>query len=308
MDHIYTTNQPGLHELLAEIRRTTDAFDGTVLIGEFEYSTPLPALASHYGTEAHPIIHLPFNFNLIGMPWNASTVRTFVERYEEALPDYAQPNYVLGNHDKPRIATHVGDGQARVAMMALLTLRGTPFIYYGDEIGMTNVPDPGRACAGSVAQTLPELSRDPVADADAVGLLADGRILRPAEYAVAAGGRRRRRVTSRTSARTTVRCLRLTRELLHLRRDYEPLAAGVYRTIPSESDHAFVFEREHAGGRAVVALNFGAASVDVPVPGAGVVAVSTRMDRRDERCGSTIRLRAEEGCVILIDDAVRRRV
>src|SRR5574341_986768 len=55
------------------------------------------------------------------------------------LPSYAWPNWVLGNHDKPRIATRIGAAQARVAAMLLLTLRGTPTMYYGDEIGMHDV-------------------------------------------------------------------------------------------------------------------------------------------------------------------------
>ena len=58
------------------------------------------------------------------------------------LPSYAWPNWVLGNHDKSRIATRVGPAQARVAAMLLLTLRGTPTMYYGDEIGMHDVTIP----------------------------------------------------------------------------------------------------------------------------------------------------------------------
>ncbi len=301
MDHIYTTNQPGLHELLTEIRETTDAFDDVVLIGEFEYSTPLSVLAGHYGTAADPIVHLPFNFNLIGMPWDASTVREFVERYEEALPDFAQPNYVLGNHDKPRIASHVGDGQARVAMMLLLTLRGTPFIYYGDEIGMTNVPIPAARAQDPWARTIPELSRDPARtpmqwDASPTGGFSDS----TDEPWLPVGDTAACNVEDQLEDERSL--LRLTRELLHFRRDYEPLAAGGYRTIHGSCKDCFVYEQEDERRRIIVALNFGVASVDVALPGAGIVAISTHMDRRDERCGSSIRVRADEGCVILIDE------
>ncbi len=54
----------------------------------------------------------------------------------------AWPNWVIGNHDQPRIATRIGAAQARIAAMLLLTLRGTPTMYYGEEIGMTNVEIP----------------------------------------------------------------------------------------------------------------------------------------------------------------------
>ena len=69
-----------------------------------------------------------------------------VARYEAALPPGGWPNWVLGNHDQPRIAARVGQAQARIAAMLLLTLRGTPTLYYGDEIGLGHVPiPPGRA-------------------------------------------------------------------------------------------------------------------------------------------------------------------
>ena len=55
------------------------------------------------------------------------------------MPAGAWPNWVLGNHDRPRVASRVGQDQARVAAMLLLTLRGTPTLYYGDEIGMHQV-------------------------------------------------------------------------------------------------------------------------------------------------------------------------
>ena len=69
-------------------------------------------------------------------------MRTFVDAYEAALPAYGWPNYVLGNHDQTRVATRIGSAQARVAALLLLTLRGTPFIYYGDELGMRDVDIP----------------------------------------------------------------------------------------------------------------------------------------------------------------------
>ena len=62
--------------------------------------------------------------------------RELIADYEAALPAGGWPNWVLGNHDQPRIASRVGPAQARVAAMLLLTLRGTPTLYYGDEIGM----------------------------------------------------------------------------------------------------------------------------------------------------------------------------
>ena len=80
-------------------------------------------------------MHLPFNFSLLETPWNARAIGRAVDRYEALLPPGGWPNWVLGNHDRPRVASRIGQAQARIAAMLLMTLRGTPTLYYGDEIG-----------------------------------------------------------------------------------------------------------------------------------------------------------------------------
>lgn len=90
--------------------------------------------------------HLPFNFQLINTPWGAAYVRQVVDEYEASVPKECWPNGVLGNHDQRRIASRVGARQARVAAVLLLTLRGTPTLCYGDEIGMMDIAvEPGQA-------------------------------------------------------------------------------------------------------------------------------------------------------------------
>src|SRR5712664_979464 len=92
----------------------------------------------YYGVE-RPGVHLPFNFQLIDTPWEAHTLAAAITNYEAALPQGGWPNWVLGNHDRPRVATKRGQAQARVAAVLLLTLRGTPTLYYGDELGLSDV-------------------------------------------------------------------------------------------------------------------------------------------------------------------------
>jgi alpha-glucosidase len=97
---------------------------------------PLERLLMYYGEDLKGV-HLPFNFQIVTMEgWDAQTVRRLVDDYEAALPEGAWPNWVLGNHDVPRIATRAGAKGARLAATLLLTLRGTPTLYYGDEVGM----------------------------------------------------------------------------------------------------------------------------------------------------------------------------
>jgi alpha-glucosidase len=115
-----------------------------VLIGEIYL--PLPELVRYYGlpensdTTQLTGANLPFNFHLIQTAWQANAIAAVINKYESLLPTGAWPNYVLGNHDQPRLATRIGAQQARLAAMLLLTLRGTPTLYYGDELGMTDIP------------------------------------------------------------------------------------------------------------------------------------------------------------------------
>ncbi len=87
-------------------------------------------------------MHLPFNFQLIENVWDAAVLRRLIADYEASLPAWGWPNWVIGSHDAPRIAARIGDAQARVAAMLLLTLRGTPTLYQGDEIGIGEVAIP----------------------------------------------------------------------------------------------------------------------------------------------------------------------
>ncbi len=143
---VYSLDQPETHDAIAEMRALADTYEDRVLIGEAYL--PIDQLMAYYGVE-QPGFHLPFNFHLIKSPWDPQVIAALIEQYEGALAGGAErwPNWVLGNHDRSRVASRIGPAQARVAAMLLLTLRGTPTIYQGEEIGMTDVPIPTQACA-----------------------------------------------------------------------------------------------------------------------------------------------------------------
>ncbi|MBV9077236.1 MAG: alpha-amylase, partial [Methylobacteriaceae bacterium] len=129
----HSADQPEVHEVIAGMRRVIDSYQDRVLIGEIYL--PIERLVAYYGKDLTGA-QLPFNFQLIQTAWNARAISRLVAEYEAALPAGGWPNWVLGNHDQPRIAARIGAAQARVAAMLLLTLRGTPTMYYGDEIGL----------------------------------------------------------------------------------------------------------------------------------------------------------------------------
>lgn len=136
---IYSTDQPEVHDIVRKMREVLDTYDERMMIGEVYL--PVHKLVAYYGVDLKGA-HLPFNFQLISLPWDSRLIASALIEYEAALPVQGWPNWVLSNHDKTRIASRVGFHQARVAAMLLLTLRGTPTIYYGDEIGMRDVSIP----------------------------------------------------------------------------------------------------------------------------------------------------------------------
>lgn len=163
LNHIYTQSVSGIHDLIRQMRDVIDEYDGRVMIGEIYLS--LDELVAYYGRFLDEC-HLPANFHLIlNKRWQAAAVRQLVARYEAVLPAGAWPNWVLGNHDQHRVATRVGQAQARIANMLLLTLRGTPTTYFGEEIGMENGRIPPEFVQDPPAVNQPQIAhiigRDP---------------------------------------------------------------------------------------------------------------------------------------------------
>jgi alpha-glucosidase len=137
--HLYDISQPEMHPLLAEMRALLDSYPQSYAVGEAFWLTPEKA-ASYCGSQS---LHAVFNFSYTNTRWSAYRFMAAVRRWEAALGSERWPNYVLGNHDISRLAsrytTDESDARLKVAAAMLLTLRGTPFIYYGEEIGMRDI-------------------------------------------------------------------------------------------------------------------------------------------------------------------------
>jgi alpha-glucosidase len=286
LHHIYSQNQPEVHAVIRRMRALLDEYDARVLIGEIYL--PYTDLMAYYGTQFDEC-HLPFNFQLILTPWNAGAVRQVVEEYEAALPADGWPNWVLGNHDQHRLATRVGADQARVATMLLLTLRGTPTCYYGDELGMENVSIPAEYVQDPPAVLQPDIAhligRDPERtpmqwnDSPNAGFADPG--VRP--WLPLADDYHARNVAAQTAAPTSM--LSFFRALAALRQRSPALRVGDYRTVESGKEELFAYLRtaQTADGseqRYLVVLNFGAAThrLDLSALGKqGTILLSTNM-------------------------------
>ncbi|ULQ58701.1 alpha-glucosidase [Brucepastera parasyntrophica] len=146
--HIYDRNQPETHDICREIRGLTDSYDGSrVLVGEI-FVRDVEIAASYQGN-GNDELHLAFNMEMLYIRWSARVFAKTIARWYAALPGSGWPNFTFSNHDQPRHATRFGvrneDHQLarmQIIAMLLLTLRGTPFMYYGEEIGMKNVRVP----------------------------------------------------------------------------------------------------------------------------------------------------------------------
>ena len=182
---LHSSDQPEIHDVIAEMRAIVDRYDERVLIGEIYL--PIEKLVAYYGKDLGGA-HLPFNFQLIHATWRAPVIAKLVIDYEGALPAGGWPNWVLGNHDQPRIAARVGEAQARVAAMLLLTLRGTPTMYYGDEIGIWKDRHFAERGAGSMGEERAGIGTGPRPVAHAVSMGRDAVCWLHARQTMAAGG------------------------------------------------------------------------------------------------------------------------
>jgi alpha-glucosidase len=300
LKRVYSENGEGIHDLIRQFRSAFDEYADRVIVGEIAYSTDPAFITSFYGTDAKPFgdeIHLPFNFALCMLPWRADVLRAFIDAYDAAIPPYGWGNYVLGNHDQPRIASKVGAGQARNATLLLLTLRGTPTMYYGDELGMEDVAidpsqyqDPQGINLG--------ISRDPERtpmqwDASPNA----GFTSAPAPWLPVAPDYAARNVAvQRDDPRSF---LTFCRRLIALRRAEDALREGAYASFDAP-DGVLAWTR---GGTFAVVLNLTPNPVSVALPAPGTIALNTPLDRDGETVGMAVDLRGDEGVLIRLAGA-----
>ena len=277
---------PAMDERLRELRAVADDYPDRVLIGEV-YMEPR-RMVRYYGPGGRGA-HLPFNTALVTLPWQAGAIRAAVEACEAALPEGAWPNWVLGNHDQSRVATRLGPAQARVAAMLLLTLRGTPTLYYGDELGLPDVPVPP-ARVVDVAGRDPQRSPMPWTTGPGAGFTTGDAWLPitddPGRFSVEAQERDPRSM------------LALHRRLLAIRRAEPALHLGSWTGLDAPAG-VVAYRREHAGTRFLVLLNLTPEPIAVPIDGAWTVELSTGLDREPGvPASSSAELSGDEGLVL----------
>ncbi len=297
---VYSTDQPEVHGIVRMMRAVTDEYSERVLIGEIYL--PIHKLVTYYGHD-NKGAHLPFNFQLLTLPWNSSQISGAIDEYEGALPSEGWPNWVLGNHDQPRISSRVGRSQARVAAMLLLTLRGTPTVYYGDEIGMRDVPIPMDEVIDPQGLNMPDLnvSRDPSrtpmqwTDEIYAGFSGHKPWLRlPDNF-------RRHNVESQKDNPYTM--LSFYHRLLEIRKQEPALQVGDYNPVYSDNQ-MIAYTRQKDGITFLILLNFSHRPCYFKPKQSvykGEVIISTETERQGNFVEGIITLSGDEGVLIKLE-------
>jgi alpha-glucosidase len=301
--HVNDRLHPDLHGVLRMLRGVLDEYDGDrVSIGEVE-AIDWDRWAGYFGEQLDGL-HLPFAFQLIETPWAAAALADSIVGLERALPEGAWPIFALGNHDRPRLASRIGRAQARVGAMLLLTLRGTPTIFYGDELGMVDQEVPRELQRDYFGLTAGGVSRDPTrtpmpwndgpnggyapAAADSLWLPI------AADY---------RTINVEAQLRDPASMLNLYCRLIATREASDALRGGAFTLHPASDECCLVYLRADEGDRKLVALNLTSLEQTVACQEPGTIVVSTALDREGERVctGEPLRLRPDEGVIVDLD-------
>jgi len=291
---VHSGNRPEVHEVLRGWRRVANAYDpARLLLGE-TFVLDLDRMASYHGDGDG--IQLALNVPFMVAPLTAPSLRDVVRATEAALPEGAWPLWVGSSHDMPRLATRWCDddpARVRCALLVLLTLRGTPLLYYGDEIGMGDTPVPAarvRDPLGMEGST--RIGRDGARtpmrwrQGPNAGFCPDG-----TEPWLPIGDRPGVDVASQRDDPGSV--LRLCRDAVRLRAAEPELRSGARRDLPSPPG-VWAIRR---GESLTVAVNLDATPAGLDGVG-GTVLLGTHRERDGARVRERLALRGWEGVVV----------
>jgi alpha-glucosidase len=275
------------------MRQVLDEYDSRMLCGEVQGK--IDRIGHFYGN-SKPRLHLPLNFALLDTKWDALSLQAMIDAYFNALPDGAWPDWMIGGHDKQRIASKIGQAQARVLAMLLMTIRGTPFFYMGDELGKPRSRVPSERVDDPFEKLVPGfgLGRDPERtpmrwDESEHGGFTSGEPWLPML------DDRSRNVERQKSDERSI--LQLYRQLIELRRTNPCLIEGDYEPIRVRND-ILSYRRSFGESKVLIGLNI-ASEPRLWECGAGWVRlISTYLDGDTRPVGRAVLLRANEGMAL----------
>jgi alpha-glucosidase len=291
----YSADQPEVMQVVSQMRKVIDSYDERVLIGEIYL--PVTELVDYYGFNQQGA-HLPLNFQLLVEQWNGPKIYKGINEYEGSLPRDAWPNWVLSNHDRPRILSRIGSDQARVAALLLLTLRGTPTMYYGDEIGMEDTPISPEMVQDQGGQSR-DSQRNPMQWNSQINAgFSNGNpwVSVNKKYTESNVEIQRENNSSMLS---------FYRRLIHLRRSEPALHCGIFKPVGINGNlFAFLRVDEDTCNSFLIAVNLGHNAGALQIPGrfqlSGELLFSTDNNRKSEKITREVKLEGDEGIIVKI--------
>lgn len=277
--HIYTTGQPELYDLIKVFSNVLKEYGEKFMITESYVD--LQALTKLY--KAGDMLHAPFNFQFIQLPWSATHYKEFIDEFDRAVGPNYLPTYVLGNHDRSRVATRVGSQGARTAAMLQLTLRGIPTIYYGDEIGMTDGVIPKEKVQDPFEKNVPgqRLGRDPERTPMQWNSERNAGFSNVEPWLPISSGYKKINVES--ESKTPKSMLNLYKKLIHYRQKSNGLLFGKYNSTEVNNKEIFAYSREFKNEKLIILLNFSNKEqhLSLPTQQYGRLVCNTYLDKKD---------------------------
>jgi alpha-glucosidase len=301
LQHIYMRDQEPLYDIVNELAGFVSTYKNAYIITEAYPNkrsiAAIPVYKKYYDrVTSHNVI--PFNFELLSLPWDAKEYESFITAYLEAIGKDHMSCFVLGNHDKTRVTSRLGREQAKAAAVLLLTLPGMPVIYYGEELGMEDVRDiPESMITDTKGIRSPGFGRDPVRtpmqwdDSNYAGFsTVQPWLPLEKEYQT-------RNVASQSKDPHSFYIL--YRQLLSLRaKEQDTFADGLFQVFQTNSKHIFAYTRTNEKTSYLILINFSAEQVEVSTKEfANFVLSSKERDSDTSNSRDTIIVLPYEACV-----------
>jgi alpha-glucosidase len=294
--HIYTLALPETLSMLKNLNNVINEFDDRFMICEIY--TFLHEIVNLYQIVDHHSF-APFNFSFISLPWNAQVQKKFIDDFDKMVGHGYFPTYVLGNHDQPRVATRLGSEAARNAALLQLTLRGIPFIYYGEELGMKNIPIPRKKIKDPMAVNMKgfNFGRDPERtpmqwDQSKFAGFSTTEPWLPLEKEF-----KQKNVDS--ESKDSQSFLTLYKTIIKLRKSRTSLRDGKLTPLTLNNQQILGFVRQKRKEKTLILANFSEADQKVELPqGDWTSILSTKMDVENRKEKSTVILRPSEGIML----------
>lgn len=296
-EHLFSKSQKDLSYCINALCELISEYPDRFIVSEAYVD--IPKIVSLYQA-CEQKVHAPFNFNLMGKRWSATEYRQFVDEFEKALSPNDWPNYVFGNHDRSRLVSRLGEKRARVVAVLLLTLRGMPFIYYGDEIGMADVEISLEKIKDPFAKKLGETrySRDPERTPMQWSGEKYAGFSEVEPWLPVSPDFEKKNVEEELKDPSSI--LNLYRSLIGFRNKTPALQYGTYKSLDTLSSEIFSYVREYEGQKILIILNFSDKEIEETIPFKELKFICStygEIFRVGDNPSGKVSLRPNEGCI-----------